>query len=210
MVASRASASKKEAPTTVSTSLTTLPIVLEVADAPASMCEHMVVGERAGTAGKGQTESRWHMPCSMSGRARAQRFGAGACAPLLNSSMPTSSRPAIVSLHAACHGTRESLAGRERHAESPGFSSSREPTRRRVRLPRVAPITGETSPAAGCSSAAGASVHAGAAVTHRAARLPSRARDKSGPQTSGRYPYQYVELRQPCNPLHVRPNQAEP
>ena len=44
-------------PTTVSTSSTTLPIVLEAAHAPASMCEHMMVGERAGTATEGQTES---------------------------------------------------------------------------------------------------------------------------------------------------------
>ena len=44
MVASRAYALKEEAPTTVSTSSTTLPIVLEAADVPASMCEHMVVG----------------------------------------------------------------------------------------------------------------------------------------------------------------------
>ena len=57
MVASRAYASTEEAPTTVSTSSTTLPILLEAADAPASMCEHMTVGERAGTASKGQTES---------------------------------------------------------------------------------------------------------------------------------------------------------
>ena len=57
MIASRASASKEEAPTTVSTSSTTLPIVLDAAHAPASMCEHMMVGERAGTATEGQTES---------------------------------------------------------------------------------------------------------------------------------------------------------
>ena len=57
MVVSRAYALKEETPTTVSTSSTTLPIVLEVADAPASMCEHMMVGERAGTATKGHTES---------------------------------------------------------------------------------------------------------------------------------------------------------
>ena len=57
MVAWRASASKEEAPTTVSTSSTTLPIVLEAADAPANMCEHMMVGERAGTATKCHTES---------------------------------------------------------------------------------------------------------------------------------------------------------
>ena len=57
MVALRAYASKEEALTTVSTSSTTLPIVLEAADAPASMCEHMMVSERAGTVTKGQTES---------------------------------------------------------------------------------------------------------------------------------------------------------
>ena len=56
-VASRANASKEEVPTTVSTSSTTLPIVFEAAAAPASVCEHMMVGERAGTATKGQTES---------------------------------------------------------------------------------------------------------------------------------------------------------
>ena len=50
MVASRASASKEEAPTAISTSSTTLPIVLEAAHAPASMCEHMMVGERARSA----------------------------------------------------------------------------------------------------------------------------------------------------------------
>ena len=50
-----ASASKEEASTTVSTSSTTLPIVLEAADAPASMCEHIMVGESTGTAGKGQS-----------------------------------------------------------------------------------------------------------------------------------------------------------
>ena len=105
MVASRASASKKEAPTTVSTSSTTLPIVLEVADAPASMCEHMVVGERAGTAGKGQTESRWHMPCSMSGWARTQRFGAGACAPSWRAVLPMLSRPALEPLRSASAAT---------------------------------------------------------------------------------------------------------
>ena len=57
MVTSRAKAAPEEVPTTVSTSSTTLPIVLEVAEAPASMCEHMMVGERAGTAAKGQTKS---------------------------------------------------------------------------------------------------------------------------------------------------------
>ena len=58
MVASRVYASKEEAPpTTVSTSSTTLPIVPEAAEAPVSMCEHMMVGERAGAATKGQTKS---------------------------------------------------------------------------------------------------------------------------------------------------------
>ena len=57
MVISKAKAAPEDAPTTVSTSTTTPPIVLEAADAPASMCEHMVVGKRAGTATKGQTES---------------------------------------------------------------------------------------------------------------------------------------------------------
>ena len=41
MVVSSAKAEPEEAPTTVSTSSTTLPIVVEAADAPASMCEHM-------------------------------------------------------------------------------------------------------------------------------------------------------------------------
>ena len=57
MVASRASASKEEAPTAISTSSTTLPIVLEAAHAPASMCEHMMVGESAGTARKANPDS---------------------------------------------------------------------------------------------------------------------------------------------------------
>ena len=57
MVVSSAKAEPEEAPTTVSTSSTTLPIVVEAADAPASMCEHMMVGERAATARKGLTES---------------------------------------------------------------------------------------------------------------------------------------------------------
>ena len=55
MVISKAKAAPEDAPTTVSTSTTTPPIVLEAADAPASMCEHMMVGESAGTAGKGQS-----------------------------------------------------------------------------------------------------------------------------------------------------------
>ena len=118
MVASRASASKEEAPTTVSTSSTTLPIILEAADAPASMCEHSMVGESAGIVRKGQTASRWDVPCAGSGRARGQRCGAGACAPYWGSAMPASSRPAIFSLHAACSGTRESNAGRERGVRS--------------------------------------------------------------------------------------------
>ena len=55
MVISRAKAAPEEAPTTVSTFSTTLPIIVEAADAPASMGEHRMVGERAGTAGKGQS-----------------------------------------------------------------------------------------------------------------------------------------------------------
>ena len=108
MVASRASASKNEAPTTVSTSSTTLPIVLEVADAPASMCEHMVVGERAGTAGKGQTESRWHRAVFhewMGEDALTQRFGAGACAPSWRTVLPMLSRPALEPLRSASAAT---------------------------------------------------------------------------------------------------------
>ena len=54
MVISRAKAAPEEAPTTVSTSSTTHLIIAEVADAPASMREHRMVGERAGTAGKAQ------------------------------------------------------------------------------------------------------------------------------------------------------------
>ena len=54
MVISRAKAAPEEAPTTVSTFSTTLPIIVEAADAPASMGEHRMFGERAGTAGKAQ------------------------------------------------------------------------------------------------------------------------------------------------------------
>ena len=57
MVSSRAKAATEEAPMTNLTSSTTLPIILEAADAPASMCKLMMVGEKAGTAGNGQTES---------------------------------------------------------------------------------------------------------------------------------------------------------
>ena len=110
MVASRASASKKEAPTTVSTSSTTLPIVLEVADAPASMCEHMVVGERAGTAGKGQTRDREPLAYAvfhewMGEDALTQRFGAGACAPSWRAVLPMLTRPALEPLRSASAAT---------------------------------------------------------------------------------------------------------
>ena len=54
---SRAKAVLEEAPTTLSTASTTLPILLEAADAPASMREHMMVGESAGTAGKANPDS---------------------------------------------------------------------------------------------------------------------------------------------------------
>ena len=57
MVIAREKAATEEAPTTVLTSSTTLPIVLESAEEHTSICEHMLVGERAGTASKGQTES---------------------------------------------------------------------------------------------------------------------------------------------------------
>ena len=54
MVISRAKAAPEEAPTTVSTFSTTLPIIAEAANAPASMGEHRMFGERASTAGKAQ------------------------------------------------------------------------------------------------------------------------------------------------------------
>ena len=57
MVISKAKAAPEDAPTTVSTSTTTPPIVLEAVDAPASMCEHMMVGESAGTARKANPDS---------------------------------------------------------------------------------------------------------------------------------------------------------
>ena len=50
MVISRAEAAPEEAPTTVSTASTTLPIIVEATDAPASMHEHRMVGQSAGTA----------------------------------------------------------------------------------------------------------------------------------------------------------------
>ena len=55
MVISREKAATEEAPTTVLTSSTTLPIVREAADAPASMREGGLVDESASTAGKGQS-----------------------------------------------------------------------------------------------------------------------------------------------------------
>ena len=121
MVASRARASKEEAPTTVSTFSTTLPIVLEAADAPASMCEHMMVGESAGTAGKGQSRQPAARPCPVGWQVRTPRLSPGASAPCRSSAMPTPTRPAILSLHAACHGAHESRVGRERCARSAAY-----------------------------------------------------------------------------------------
>ena len=75
MVISKAKAAPEDAPTTVSTSTTTPPIVLEAADAPASMCEHMMVGERAGTATElgGPNRERRALPRSVSGQMRVKR-----------------------------------------------------------------------------------------------------------------------------------------
>ena len=107
MVTSRAKAAPEEAPTAISTSSTTLPIVLEAADAPASMVEHRMVGERAGTARKAQPREPAVGTCPVGWWVRTQRCGAGACAPYWSSAMPASSRPAILSLRAACVGACE-------------------------------------------------------------------------------------------------------
>ena len=123
VVISRARAALEETSATVSTSSTTLPIILEAADAPASMCEHSMVGESAGIVRKGQTASRWDVPCAGSGRARGQRCGAGACAPCWSGAMPASSRPAIPSLRAACRGACESDARQENDIEQRGCSA---------------------------------------------------------------------------------------
>ena len=55
MVSSRAKAAPERAPTTVLRSSTTLLMLPEVADAPASMCKCKLGGESTGTAGKGQS-----------------------------------------------------------------------------------------------------------------------------------------------------------
>ena len=103
---------------TVSTSSTTLPIVLEAAGAPASIVEHRMVGERAGTAGKGQSRQPAARPCSLGWQVGAQGFEPSACAPCRSSAMPTTTRPAILSLRATCRVVRESYTGLERGARS--------------------------------------------------------------------------------------------
>ena len=118
MVSPRAKAATKEAPMTVSTSSTMQPIILEVADAPASMGEHRMVSERAGTAGKGQSRQPAARACPVSWWVWTQRCGAGACAPNWSSAMPASSRPALSSLRAACHDAHVFGAGPERRARS--------------------------------------------------------------------------------------------
>jgi hypothetical protein len=73
MVLSRAKAAPEETSTTVSTSSITLPIVVEVVDAPASMYADVMVSERAGTVGKGHTEHHCDEPYPKGGRVRAVR-----------------------------------------------------------------------------------------------------------------------------------------
>jgi hypothetical protein len=73
MVTSRAKAAPEEVPTTVSTSSTTLAIILEAAEAPASMRERKLVGDSAGTAGKGQAREPTACTCPWGWRVRAQR-----------------------------------------------------------------------------------------------------------------------------------------
>ena len=107
MVISRAKAAPEEAPTTVSTFSTTLPIIVEAADAPVSMGEHRMVGERAGTAGKAQPREPAARSCSVGWWVRTQRYGVGACAPYWSGAKPACSRPAILRLHAACRGACE-------------------------------------------------------------------------------------------------------
>ena len=118
MVISKAKASPEMAPTTVSTSSTTLPIVPEAADAPASMVEHRMVGERAGTAGKGQSRQPAARPCSLGWQVGVEGFESGACAPCRSSTMPTPTRPAILSHRAVCRGAHENDADQERRARS--------------------------------------------------------------------------------------------
>ena len=60
MVISRAKAAPEETSTAISTSSTTLPIIVEAADAPASMLEHRMVGQSAGTAAKANPGSPPH------------------------------------------------------------------------------------------------------------------------------------------------------
>ena len=103
---------------TVSTSSTTLPFVLEAAGAPASMVEHRMVGEMAGTAGKGQARQPAARLCPLGWQVGAEGFESGACAPCRSSTMPTPTRPAILSHRAACHSARENVAARERQARS--------------------------------------------------------------------------------------------
>ena len=62
----------EEAPTTVSTSLTTLPIVCEAPDAPASMRKRKLGGESAGTTGKGQAGEPAARVCPWESMVRAQ------------------------------------------------------------------------------------------------------------------------------------------
>ena len=111
MVISRAKAAPEEAPTTVSTFSTTLPIIVVVADAPASMGEHRMFGERAGTAGKAQAPNPESQPrhvfSGLVGEDTEVRYGVGACAPYWSGAMPACSRPAILRLHAACRGVCE-------------------------------------------------------------------------------------------------------
>ena len=96
MVSSRAKAAPERAPTTVLRSSTTLLMLPEVADAPASMCKCKLGGESTGTAGKGQSREAAAGVCQWGCWVRVKRCETGASAPCRSSAMPMFSRPAIL------------------------------------------------------------------------------------------------------------------